>query len=581
MKFVHVAQAFEEIEQESARLTMTKLLADLFSKASPAEAGMIAYLTLGSLKPPYMQVQFNFAQKSMNKVLAQLLGYSLQAISKQAARLGDSGSIAAQGDWQRSSHIDQTLEYVYGALSDFLELTGRGSQEAKEAAMLSLLKKLDPVSAKFVIRIILGKLRLGFSDMTLLDAFSWMEVGDKSLRKELEHAYNICADIGLIVIVLKEKGKKGLASIDVTPGIPIRPAAAERLKDAKAVIKKIGMCVAQPKIDGFRLQIHVDKNKNIRFFSRNLQDMTDMFPDLYDAVKNLNVDSLIAEGEAIAFDPNSGNFLPFQETVKRKRKYDVEKFVEDYPLKLYLFDCLYVNGQSLLDKPHHDRRDTLLDLCPKKITDSTIVLPIQEIPFNDSDSLQDYFDEVIALGLEGLVVKRRDAPYQPGKRNFNWIKLKKTHSKKSGVQDTLDCVIVGYYHGRGKRAALGIGALLVAVYDEKKDNFATVAKIGTGLSDEEWVEYKKACDQYAVNEKPVQVVCSKELHPDVWVAPKLVCVVYADELTRSPLHQAGKTSTKRGIALRFPRIVSQRSDKSPTHATTVEELISLYELQSA
>jgi len=204
------------------------------------------------------------------------------------------------------------------------EISGTGAQEEKITKMKDLLADLDPLSAKYVVRIILDTLRLGFSDMTLIDALSWMIAGDKSLRAALEDAYNVCADIGLIAETLKEKGIAAIEKMHIHIGVPIRPAAAERLPNAKAIIEKIGHCIAQPKIDGFRLQIHMDTTKKptrIHFFSRNLQDMSHMFPDMTEAVKTLDVESIICEGEAIAYDPDSNTFLPFQETVKRKRKH--------------------------------------------------------------------------------------------------------------------------------------------------------------------------------------------------------------------------------------------------------------------
>ena len=227
----------------------------------------------------------------------------------------------------------------------------------------------------------------------------------------------------------------------IIPGIPIRPAAAERLSDAHAIVKKLGDCIAQPKLDGFRLQVHVDrtgKEPIIRFYSRNLQDMSQMFPDLKAAVLDLKVDSLVAEGEAIAFDSETGSFLPFQETVKRKRKHDVERVAEEYPLKLYLFDLLYSDGVSLLSETHEHRRKKLVHLLDHAdIKKHDIIFPIEEVEITKAVDLERYFEQNISLGLEGLVVKRPDAVYQPGKRNFNWIKLKRQESGQ--IDDTLVC----------------------------------------------------------------------------------------------------------------------------------------------
>lgn len=580
MKFKYAAHMFDNIEQETSRTKMTILLADLFTQATPNESATLSYLTLGSLTPPYIASQFNLAEKSLVKVVAQLLDETPAHITAETRKRGDLGKVIQHGSWAGSSDI-MTVHDVEAALHELLKISGTGSQELKEQKVLKIIRTVDPLSAKYIVRIIEGKLRLGFSDMTLLDAFSWMEKGDKSIRKELEDAYNISADIGLIIKTLKKEGLKGIGHIAITPGIPILPAAAERMANAAAIVEKIGACVAQPKLDGFRLQVHVDhshKTPSIHFFSRNLQDMSHMFPDLVQAVNHLKVKTLIAEGEAIGFDTQTQSFLPFQETVKRKRKHDIEKVAQDFPLKLFLFDVLYLDGVSLLHEPHKKRRKVLLELFEDKaIQKQQIIEPIQEYKIHDATELEHCFEEHISLGLEGLVVKRENATYQPGKRNFNWIKLKRQES--GSLQDTIDCVILGYYLGSGKRAAFGIGALLVGVYNKKKDVFQTIAKIGTGLTDAEWKEQKKACDKIKVDHKPHDVECAKELYPDIWVDPKIVCMIRADEITRSPLHKAGASDKKSGLALRFPRLMGYRPDKSATEATTVSEIERLYELQ--
>lgn len=582
MKFKHVAEVFESVEQEPSRTKMTVMLADLFEKATPEEASIIAYLTLGSLNPPYIGTQFNYAEKSLIKVVAQLLDTTALTVKEAGNKLGDVGKVVEKGNWDGGSDILSVID-VAKSLVEFLEISGTGSQEYRDQRILKLLRAVDPLSAKYIVRIVEGNLRMGFSDMTLLDAFSWMETGDKSIRKELEEAYNISADIGLIVKKLKEGGLASIKKMSITPGIPIRPSAAERMADAAAIVDKLGTCLAQPKLDGFRLQVHIDntsKNHLIRFFSRNLIDMSEMFPDLVAALKDLDVQTLVAEGEAICVDVDTGSFLSFQETVKRKRKYDVEKFAQEFPLKLYLFDVLYLNGKSLLQESHTERRKILIDICHNKALEKhQIIFPIEEQEVSNATELENYFEQNISMGLEGLVVKRPDALYQPGKRNFNWIKLKRQES--GSLNDTLDCVILGYYFGAGKRASFGIGALLVGIYNAKKDCFQTVAKIGTGLTDVEWRDQKKACDAIKVEHKPGNVECAKELYPDVWVAPEIVCMIRADEITRSPLHQAGATETHSGLALRFPRLMGYRPDKSAAQATTIDELERLFELQFA
>jgi DNA ligase-1 len=404
-------------------------------------------------------------------------------------------------------------------------------------------------------------LRLGFSDMTLLDAFSCMAVGNKSIRPMLENAYNICADLGLVAKNLKQDGIAAVEKMTSIVGVPVRPSAAERLANSQEVVDKLGTCAAQPKLDGFRLQIHLDKTGDtpiVKFYSRNLIDMSNMFPDIAQQIIQLPVQNLICEGEAIGYDLETDTFMQFQETVKRKRKHNIEQASSDIPLRVYLFDLLYLNNESA------------------SMHNSDVFL-IDEKIVSTGQELESYFLQTIGAGLEGLVVKKQDAIYQPGKRNFNWIKLKRQTGQKLG--DTIDTVVLGYYVGQGRRTYLGIGAFLVGVYNPEADAFESVAKVGTGMTDIEWIDLKIRCDNVMIHKKLDNVSVAKSLYPDVWVNPEIVCEIRADDITKSPLHTAGKTDENLGFALRFPRFVQYRIDKSAHDATTSKELAHLYEIQ--
>ena len=579
MLFMTVAQAFDVIYSVTARLKMTEYLADLYKQTTPHEASILSYLSLGLLRASYKGNQFNFSDKGLIKVLAMVFDVSEQEILQEAKRIGDLGALVETKPWPGKDR-GLSLTDVHRRLEEFEALSGTGSQEKKNNALQTLLLDLDGISAKYVIRIINGTMRMGFSDMTLIDALSWMAVGNKSYRAKLEYAYNICADIGLIAEILKRDGITAIKAMKIHIGIPIRPAAAERLNSPEAIMEKLGPCVAQPKIDGFRLQIHLNKEVEpplIKFFSRNLLDMTAMFPDLRKQFLSVAAHQIICEGEAVAYNENTGEFVPFQETVKRRRKHGIAQAMEDLPLKVFLFDILYLNGESLLDKKHEERRKILLKLFDTVSKDRIEIIPERSI--SNADQLEKYFLESIGKGLEGLVVKRPDALYQPGKRNFNWIKLKR--HQEGTLEDTLDCVILGYYAGAGKRASFGVGAFLVGAFNKEQDSFQTIAKVGTGLTDEEWKELKLKCDRIKVDHKPAMVDCSSDLNPDVWVMPDIVCLIRADEITLSPVHTAGKVGKQEGYALRFPRFMGYRPDKSAQDATTVSEIQELYEDQFA
>ncbi len=567
MKFQEVVNVLQAIEELTSRNQIMELLAALFHKATPEQAQMITYLSLGQVRPTYLGNQFNIAEKTIKKVIQEIVDLPLEEFTVGVKQKGDLGSFLASFS-AKAQQEDLSLKEVFQQLIELQTISGEGSQEERAKFLKALLRILTPAEGGFVIRIILGKLRTGFSDMTMIDAFSWMLVGNKSLRKDIEHAYNVCADLGLIAATLKKNGAQGLSDIHITVGIPILPSLAERLPTAAEIIEKLGHCAAQPKLDGFRLQIHV-KNNQVWFYSRNLINMTSMFPELTQAAQQLKVQDAIFEGEAIVFDESTGAFLPFQQTVKRKRKHGIETMAQEFPLKLFVFDLLYLNGESMLNKGHEARRKVALSFITADHYETISLIDEREV--TTTEQLEDYFLECMHEGLEGLVVKKMNAHYQPGKRNFNWIKLKRTQESGTLI-DTIDAVVLGYYVGRGRRAAFGIGAFLVGVYDKKNDRYETIAKVGTGLSDQGFKDIKKLCDDYTVDHKPFNVVCAKELYPDVWVEPHLIWVVIADEITRSPLHTAGKTEHEQGYALRFPRAIEQRFDKSPDQATTVDEI---------
>jgi len=578
MRFNELAKWLERLERENSRLKITEILSDLFKEVTAREAQTVAYFCMGAMNPPYKVTQFNIARKSAVKIAARLLDCSEQEIKNSLKDSIDLGAVISKGHWSSSSEL--SIQDIYKRLHGIVALGGEGSQEARIDGLVELLHEVSPEAAKFILRIVLGTLRLGFSDMTIIDALSWMLVGNKSFSKKIEAAYNRCADIGHVAYVAKKDGMDAIEQMQVVIGIPIRLAAAERLPSAKAVIEKIGPCVAEPKFDGFRLQVHIDKRGEkpiVKFFSRNLHDMSYMYPDLVAVLEKIKAKTVIFEGEAIAFDPNTGSFMPFQETVRRKRKHDIGAMAVELPLQLFLFDILYFNDHELFGLPLAERRAKLVDLVNASPVDKKIIHVTEEKAVTNSKELEDYFLKQVGDGLEGVVVKRPDSPYQPGKRNFNWIKLKRL--EEGHLLDTIDCVVLGYYYGRGKRAAFGIGAILVALYNKKEDCFQTVAKIGTGLSDGEWRALKVKCDAIAVKEKPKNVVCAKDLYPDVWVAPEIVIEVTADEITRSPLHTSGKTDREYGLALRFPRFIKYRDDKDPCEATTVSEFKKLYAQQ--
>jgi DNA ligase-1 len=578
MKFKVLAEYFEKLEQVASRLTLIEILSELFKETKEEEIEKIVYLLQGRLSPFFVQVEIGMAEKTVAESLAIAYGAKKEDVLKLYQKLGDMGLAAMQLNSKlKTQNSKLTVGDVVDVLNQIAKTSGEGTVEKRQTLLSNLLKELDPISAKHLVRIPLGNTRLGVGDPTVLDALATAKLGDKSKRKVLEQAYNRTSDLGLIAKTLWEKGLLGVEKLEVRVGAPIRSELCERLPTPEKVIEKMEEVDVQYKYDGFRVQIH-KKGDEIRMFSRNLEEMTHMFPELTEAArKQIKADSVILDSEALAYNPLSEEFLPFQETTKRRRKHNILEMAGKLPLKAFVFDILYKNGKQLLDEPLKKR----MEILSSTIEEDGVLIRTKNQTVRDAKTLGILLEDAISKGLEGLVVKRLESPYEAGGRNFNWVKLKRHSSGE--LNDTIDCVILGYITGKGKRADFGAGALLVGVYDDKKDEFVTVSKIGTGLTDEEWREVHKRADRIKLDHKPARV--NSQIIPSVWITPQIVIEVLADEITRSPIHTAGasinsKGEKEPGYALRFPRLVSFRgSDKRAEDATSVKELVEMYKQQ--
>ncbi len=580
MEFARLARTFEELEGTSSRLTLIELLTQLFrSIERPEEIEQVCYLVQGRVAPFFVALEMGMAEKSVTRALALAYHTTPEHIESLYTMLGDLGLVAGQVSSEAGSvPTVLSVDDVFVGLKAIAQTSGKGAIEHKSARLVDLLTRVDSVSAKYVVRILLGNLRLGIGDATALDALAKARWNDVKKRKLLEGAYNKTSDLGLIGRTIfehpdGEEAERAVAALDIQVGKPIHSQLAERLPSAEAIIARMGVVVAQYKYDGLRAQIHKD-GQQVTIFSRNLEDQSHMFPELIAAtLAQVRAESAILDAEALAYNATSEEFLPFQETTRRRRKHGIEAMAEQLPLKAFVFDILYKDGVSLLDTPLAERLKILAEIL--HLADDTLMLTASHT-VEDAHTLTLLFDEAISLGLEGLVVKKQESRYEAGARNFNWVKLKR-HSA-GALNDTIDCVLLGYLYGRGKRAALGAGSLLVGLYDPEQDLFVTVTKIGTGLSDEQWRSIRERTKGLEVDHRPARV--SSLIEPSVWVEPQLVLEVLADEITRSPTHTAGKVGDEPGYALRFPRLVSfWERDKQPEDATTVQELIELYQNQ--
>ncbi|MEM3199338.1 MAG: ATP-dependent DNA ligase [Candidatus Micrarchaeaceae archaeon] len=583
MYFYQLAKGYEELEKVSSRLKMVDILAGLFKEMQAKEIKAAIYITQGVLLPPFEGVEFGVAEKIAEDALALATGIEKKEIEDLFKKYGDFGEVAEKcienSKLKAIKTKEFTIDEIYTMLYNMALISGSGSKALKINKIASILVSLTPIEAKYIERYILGELRLGVGDATILEALALAFAGNREKKIVLENAYNLCNDLGYIGEELAENGLDKLRYFKVTPFKPIKPALAERLPTAEEIMEKMhGKCAVEQKYDGFRCQIHKQGNK-IKIYSRNLEETTAMFPDIEKAAINeVKADAVIFEGEALAFNESTGEFRPFQETIQRKRKHQIAEKIEELPLHLFAFDIMYLDGKSYINEPYESRRKILESI----IDGSAIIKPTKRIIATTPKELDAFFEESIENGLEGIVAKDLSASYTPGARKFSWIKMKRSY--RGILSDSLDLVIVGYFRGKGSRTEFGFGGLLCAVYNKEKDMFETISKIGTGFTEHNMETFHNLLQKITTKTKPVRV--DSIIMPDFWVEPKYVVTVKADEITKSPMHTCGRELDNNGVesgyALRFPRIIGNgfiREDKNPEDATTTKEIIEMYKQQ--
>ena len=585
MKYSLIVEAYEKIEATSKRLEMTDYLVDLI-KATPKDlVGEVAYLTQGKLYPDFMGVEIGIAEKTAITSIAKASNAKKEEVNRMWKEIGDLGSTAekllsgktAKQPSLFSSQEALTAKEIYETFEKIAKTTGKGAVDSKVNLLTRLLANSSPTEAKYLVRTVTGRLRLGVGDMTFLDALAIAYGGGKAAREAVERAYNLSSDLGLVSEALAREGLKGIKGFGITVGRPVRPMLCERLTSAEEILEKLkGKGAAEFKYDGLRIQAHISP-KEISLFSRRLENLTSQFPDITKALgESIKTESAIVEGECVAIDPNTGELQPFQViTQRRGRKYGIMEKVAEIPVVLVLFDILYLEGKTLVDNPYTERREIL-----EKIVRETEQVQITHPKVTDRpDELDQLMDKAIESGCEGLVVKSvgPESIYQAGARGFLWIKYKREY--KSEMADTVDLVTVGAFAGRGRRAGT-YGALLMAAYDEESDSFKTVCKLGTGFDDETLAKLPKVFEEHKLDHIHPRV--DSKIKADYWFVPTKVLEVIGAELTLSPSHTCGLNAIKKdsGLAVRFPRFTRKwRGDKAPEDATSVKEILSMYKSQ--
>ncbi len=602
-----VSEYFQKIESAAGRLEMRDLFASLLQQLSSQEAAMISYLSLGRLTPDFIPLEFQISGKTLQKVIQSITVLSDELFTSENQLLGDLGSVMQKYHKIIEKPLDSVSE-MYTLLGKIALDSGKGSQERKQMLIKDLLNQVEPLTAKYVIRILNGKLRLGASDKTILDALSITEPDSKQFAEQLRLAMQYTSDIGHVVYLYKEYGRSFIEKAVFTPGVPVSAKLVEREDTFDSIFSRISTPYIEPKYDGLRLQIHIyPKNQikesfeqrvwanfvikkenlqaileqsvhdmyEVKLYSRNLEEMTEMFPEVIEAAKELpeiytkalgrKVDTIVLDGEVVGYNESEAVLMTYQETMTRRRKHNIDNAKNAVPVHVFIFDILQVGNEVLLLRPLSQRKEFIKVL--HSVAQPFIISPTPFEIIKTAERAEELFTEYVSSGLEGIILKSPESIYEPGVRNFEWIKFKRDMSQGHDLADTLDLVVLGYYFGEGRLANKGVGMLLTGTYEKNTDTFLSVTKVGTKMTDQQRLDIKNICDKYIVAEQPVRVKVPKSLIPDVWLEPKLVIEIEGFEVTKSPTHTSG-------YAVRFPKFIKFRN-KKVEECTSLEELISM------
>lgn len=578
MDFRSLVETFEQMEQTSSRIALTEYLVALLKKTPPDIIDKVTYLIQGKLYPDYEGIEMGIAEKMVIRAIASSSGrdvLEIERIYQKTGDLGDATREVMKSKGQSTLFSEpMTVERVYSTFDKVARTTGAGSQEIKLRLISSLLNDAIATEGCYIIKFVMGQLRLGIADYTVLDALAIAFTGDKANRQVLENAYNVSSDLGTVAKLLATKGLQAVSSIKITLFKPIRPMLAERIRTADEALERMeSKAAVEYKLDGERVQVHKGRD-NVELFSRRLEKITSHYPDVANAVMSIKSE-VILEGEVVAVNAETEEYLPFQELMHRRRKYGVEEAMENYPVVMNFFDLLYIDGKSKTELTYIERRELLKKIIDG-IKDNKVGLIKQTIATKPYE-IEMFMAAAIENGCEGVMIKHLSSTYRAGAREYAWVKLKREY--RSDLVDTLDLVIVGALYGRGRRAGK-YGALLLAAYDHKTDMFRSVTKVGTGFTDVHIEQFYKELEKHKVNHRHARVDTGMEM--DVWFEPKIVIEVIASEITLSPSHTAAKNAIRPGygLALRFPKFIGKiRDDKKPEDATTVDEIVAMYKRQ--
>jgi len=579
MLYSSIASVFDKIEGTGSRLEMTSILSELFKTLDPKTLRNVVYLSQGKLHPDFFPQKLGMSDKLVLKAISLTSGFNESHTEKLWVKEGDPGAVAELliKEKKQTALFSQplTVDRVVKGLEAIEGSDGKDSQERKMKLLANMLHDSGPIEARYLCRIVTGRMRVGAGSMTVLDALA-SSYAEKADRPEIERAFNVTCDMGLVAETLASGGMDAVRSIKVTVGNPIKVMLAERLPSLEEVMERMGgTCAMEYKYDGMRVQAHITKD-SVKLYSRRLEDLTKNFPDIASALKEaLKGSEAIVEGECVSVDTKNGRLLPFQEVTHRRRKHGMDDAVKDYPVKIFLFDILHTEGKDTTTLPYTKRREILASSFNAR---ENIVMSNMRI-VSSAQEAESFFSEALSAGCEGIMAKSvsDESVYRAGSRGFLWIKYKKDYHKET--IDTYDLAVVGAFYGMGKRKGR-YGALLMAAYDQEMQSYVTICKLGTGFDDAFLDSMPELLDKFKISAKPANV--DSKMVPDVWFSPSVILEVTGADLSLSPIHTAafGVFKEDAGIGLRFPRFTGRiRDDKAAEDSTSVSEIMELYEMQ--
>ncbi|MDD5474751.1 MAG: ATP-dependent DNA ligase [Candidatus Methanoperedens sp.] len=545
--FLEFAKICNRIEGISGSIEMTSVVAGFLKSVSDEELEIVTRFIMGHVFPVWSKEELGIGPSLLYSAVSRTSSLPVKQIEKLVKETGDIGSAAEKAITSGKTHLgffsegELSIKDVYLRFRNIAGLTGKGSQDAKIKNLQYLFGAAKPAEIVYLARLSIEELRIGVGEGIVRDAIA--EAFDVSAEL-VERGYMLTNDFGLVAYTAKKEGKKGLGKLGVVINRPLKMMLAQIAAGINEAVEEMGTVAVEWKYDGARVQIHKEGG-NITIYSRKLEDVTSSLPDIVKSIRSgVSAGSVILDGEAVALGSDKRP-MAFQEILRRfRRKYDISATALEIPLYLNLFDILYLNGESLIDIPLLQRRKKLEDAC-----DSSILA--EQVITGDTAVVEAIYKEALAAGHEGVMLKNPDSFYTPGKRGKNWLKLKP-------IMETLDLVVIGGDWGEGRRARL-IGSYLLACRDPYTDKFLSIGRVATGITDEQLEELTNLFKELAVSESGTQVEFE----------PKIVFEVAFEEIQKSPNYDSG-------YALRFPRLVNVRSDKSVEDADSIERVEQLY-----